>query len=244
MWSSIKQIIKPERFSEALVLGQESGAAFFSGGTYLMATQTKTIHTLLDLNHLLSDQIEKRDKNLIVGAGSSLQKLLDSDSEMLSAAIIASCPSKNIRNQRTLGGEIAQGRPDSDLLVYLHAAEANLQLNDAETWVPLSEWDGAGIISTVLIPATDTKMERVSVLDSAPAFVIVGLHQTMEFITLAIGGKASKILYVKTPIAPEEAKIRAFMETVESLFTQDHFGSPAYKRQLVSNLLCEMMVEK
>lgn len=244
MWSSIEQIIKPESFSEALVLGQEAGSAFFSGGTYLVGARAKAIHTLLDLNHLLSDRIEKRDGALVVGAGSTLQSMLGSASMTLANAIMASCPSKNIRNQRTLGGEIAQGRPDSDLFVYLHAAEATLQLNDSETLIPLAAWDKSGIISKILIAENNTKMERVSVLDSAPAFVIVALNQTAENITLAIGGKISRIIYAKTPLAPEEAKIRAFMETVESLFSLDHFGSPGYKRQLVSHLLCEMMVGK
>lgn len=244
MWSSIEQIIKPESFSEALALGQKAGCAYFSGGTYLVGNKITTIHTLLDLNHLLSNHIEKRSNALSVGAGATLQNMLGSASEILATAIMASCPSKNIRNQRTLGGEIAQGRPDSDLLVYLHAAEAKLHLNDSETPIPLAEWDESGIISKVLIPENDTKMERVAVLDSAPAFVIAALNQTTETITLAIGGKASKILYAKTAIAPDEQKIRVFMESVESLFNHDHFGSPAYKRQLVSNLLCEMMVEK
>ena len=242
MWSSIKQIIKPDSLNEALILQKELGSALFTGGTYLVGQKKKSIHTLVDINHLLEDDINQQPDKLQVGAACTLQDLLVSVDSDLMRAISAACPSKNIRNQRTLGGEIAQARTDSDLLIYLHAAEASLLINGSEELVHIAEWAGAGIITEIHIPQTNTRLERVAVLDSAPAYVIVAVHQTKEHITLAIGGKSTSILYCKSPVSPEEAKIREFMDKVESIFTEDHFGSPAYKRQLVSNLLKEMVV--
>jgi CO/xanthine dehydrogenase FAD-binding subunit len=242
MWSSIEQIIKPDSLNEALILQKETGAILFAGGSYLVAQKDLSIRTLIDINHLLDAEIAEDQSALLVGAACTLQELLQAAGPGLAKAITAACPSKNIRNQRTLGGEIAQARPDSDLLVYLHAADAQLQLNDADDLIQLTDWERAGIITAIQIPLDDTILERVTVLDSAPAFVIVAVHQTAEQLTLAIGGKAARILSLKTPPAPDEAQIRTLMDKVEALFTEDHFDSPAYKRQLVSNLLTEMVV--
>ncbi len=242
MWSSIEQVMKPETFNEVLVLRQEAGSALFTGGSYLVAQKDQQIKTLVDINHLLLDTVNSQRDGLHLGAGCTLQSILSSSTDTLSEAIIASCPSKNIRNQRTLGGEIAQGRADSELLVYLHAAEAKLQINDSGAFIHIADWDKMGVITEILIPQNKTKLERVTVLDSAPAFVIVAQHQTAEYITRAIGGKATKILYCKTPVIPDEEQNQKFMDEVEALFPNDHFGSPTYKRQLVSNLLTEMMV--
>ncbi len=242
MWSSIEQILKPNSFSEALILQKENGAVLFAGGSYLVAQKERSISTLIDINHLLDTEITKNRSVLLIGAACTLQELLGSVDSGLAKAISSSCSSKNIRNQRTLGGEIAQARPDSDLLVYLYAAEAQLQINAADNPIHIADWNGDGIITVIQIPLNNTALERVTVLDSAPAFVITAVHQTAEHITLAIGGKATRILYCKTPLAPDEGQIKTFMDKVESIFTEDHFGSPAYKRQLVSNLLTEMVV--
>ncbi len=242
MWASIKQIIKPDNYEDALALQKEAGSVLFAGGTYLVAKKDLDIHTLVDINHLLSDTAKQHENTLHIGAGCTLQELIRSGDSLLQSVILDACPSKNIRNQRTIGGEIAQARPDSDLLVYLHTAEAKLQLNETDQVIHIADWDGAGIVTEVQVPQNDVKIERVAVLDSAAAYVIVAVHQTPENITLAVGGKASEIIYCKTSTSPEEDAIRAFMDKIETVFPDDHFGTPAYKRQLVSNLLTEMTV--
>lgn len=242
MWSSIEQIIKPESFSEGLALRAGAGTTFFAGGSYLVSKKDSNIHTLLDINHLLSDEIETLDDGLHIGAACTLQNLLGSSNKNLAKVISFSCPSKNIRNQRTLGGEIAEARPSSDLLVYLYAAGAKLQINDTEDFIHISKWDHQGIISKIIIPHNDTLLERVAVLDSASAFVIVALDQADEFIAVAVGGSSDRILSGKTSLSLKEDEVRRFLNEVESLFADDHFGSAKYKSQLVSNLLSEMAV--
>ena len=242
MWSSIEQIIKPESFEEALVLQEDSSSTLFAGGSYVVAKKDLRIQTLLDINHLLSDSMENLDDGLHLGSGITLQQMLTTENETLSKAIKSSCPSKNIRNQRTLGGEIAESRPDSDLLGYLNAAGTMLQLNDTDTFVSLNNWPGQGVITRVHIPKGNIKIERVAVLDSAPAFVIAALLESSERLILAVGGKSSRICTCETPTPPGEADIRHFMDEVESIFVDDHLGSSAYKRQLVSNLFHEISI--
>jgi hypothetical protein len=108
----------------------------------------------------------------------------------------------------------------------------------------LSHWNGEGIIEKMIIPALDVKLERVALLDSAPAFVIVGMNEQADSTAICIGGKSSKILFIETRSEPDETEIRKFMDDVESCFSEDHLGTPAYKRHLVSSLLQEMAVVK
>ncbi len=244
MWSSISQIIKPEQMEDVENYLKASGSSLYAGGSYLVSEQAPEITTLIDINHLLDDNFNTLGGDLHIGAGCTLQKMMLSDNGELSKAIVSSCPSKNIRNQRTLGGEIARSRPDSDLLVYLFAAQAMLKINTVESPQPISNWAGEGVILEVIIPQNSVKMERVSVLDSAPAFVIVGVNQIDESISIAVGGKSNRILFCATTVKPDEAQIRNFMDKVSALYQNDHFGSPDFKQHIVSRLLREMVVSK
>ncbi len=240
MWSSIQHIIKPDSFSEALQLQKNSSSTLLAGGSYLVSEKDLNIQTLISISHLLPDTVEKIEGGLQIGAGITLQHLLTKTGKALAKAITSSCPSKNIRNQRTLGGEIARDRPDSDLMVYLYAADAQLQINELDSFVHISKWDRQGIISNVFIPIGLTMIQRVSVLDSAPAFVIAAVHETSNYFAMAVGGKSERICYCRTTNPPKETDIRHFLDEVEAIFGTDHFGSPDYKRKLVSKLLHEM----
>ncbi|NQT62681.1 MAG: FAD binding domain-containing protein [Candidatus Marinimicrobia bacterium] len=244
MWSSIEQIIKPDTLSEASVLLKESGSVLFAGGTYLVSLKDAGVHTLLDINHLLSDEIKMHGDEIHVDAGCTLQEIVNFDDARLNGAVLSACPSKNIRNQRTIGGEIARMRLDSDLLVFLFAAKAKLLLSHAETPIEVSDWYGNGIIVKVIIPTHHVKLERVALLDSAPAYVIVGYNEMQDIISVCVGGKISKIMFFQTKPEPAEADVRKFMDEVEASFSNDHLGTPAYKRHLVSSLLQEMAVAK
>jgi len=235
MWSSIKHVVKPLNLNDALSLQQDPHAVLFSGGTYLVARKDPEVHTLVDINHLLTSAIKPQAEGLFLGAGVTLQEIADQGA--LGKAIRFSCPSKNIRNQRTLGGEIAEGRVNSDLMVYLYAAQAKLQINASDLFIEISDWDGNGIISMIHIPSGDTKIQRVAVLDSAPAYVIVAARETSEQISLAVGGTSERICFYAATGPPDEAGIRDFMDEVRTFFNDDQWGSRDYKLQLVSNLL-------
>jgi CO/xanthine dehydrogenase FAD-binding subunit len=243
MWTSIQQVLKPQDLQEALVLQEPADAVLFAGGSYLVGEKDSSIHTLVDISHLLDDTVTEDDHTLKLGAGITLQTLLvQAPVESLRNAVKAACPSKNIRNQRTLGGEIARGRTDSDLLVYLHAAGALLEIHHQQVPVPLDSWDGRGVIVEVRIPATQVSLERVALLDSAPAFVIAAVGRSGDSIVLAAGGQASRIISNHLSAPVQEDAVRAWLETVESIYSDDHLGTKSYKRQLVANLVSAMAV--
>jgi len=242
MWSSIEQIIKPDSLSEASVLLKDTSSVLFAGGTYLVGEKDSSVHTLLDINHLLDDKITSHGKEIHIDAGCTLQEIVSFDNLPLKTAIVAACPSKNIRNQRTIGGEIARARTDSDLLVFLFTARAKLVVSQSEAPIELSGWAGEGIITKIIVPQHAVKLERVALLDSAPAYVIVGLNELNDTISVAVGGQTSRIIYFQTRPAPDETEIRKFMAEVEDIFSDDQHGSSAYKRHLVCTLLQEMAV--
>jgi CO/xanthine dehydrogenase FAD-binding subunit len=244
MWSSIEQIIKPDSLSEASLLLKDSGSALFAGGTYLVAQKAADIHLLVDINHLLGGQVAMHGDEIHIDAGCKLQDIVNFDKKRLKSAILYACPSKNIRNQRTIGGEIARSRVDSDLVVFLFAARAKLILNESSAPIELRDWDGVGIIEKLIIPPHDVKFERVALLDSAPAFVIVAINQMKDPHQICVGGKTSRIVHLQTSSEPVEAHVRKFMDDVEGSFSPDHLGTPAYKRQLVSSLIQAMAVAK
>lgn len=240
MWSSIEQIIKPETLTEASVLIQEKGSVLFTGGSYLLAQKDPSVHTLIDINHLISDDIRKMGDDIHIGSGCVLQKMVNFNDPHLTPIIQSACPSKNIRNQRTVGGEIAKSRSDSDLLVFLFTARAKLLVNDAEIPMEISDWNGEGIITKVIIPRHQVSMERVALLNSAPAFVIVGMNLMKNSYSICVGGKTSKILILKSETEASEAQLNKLLDEVENCFDDDHIGSSGYKRQVVAQLLNEM----
>jgi len=240
MWSSIQQIIKPATLDEALIMLKEPGSALLSGGSHLTASRNPGTHTLIDISHLLENFVSHEKDGLHIQAACTLQELITVSSPELSQVIRHSCPSKNIRNQRSLGGEIAAGRADSDLNVFLLTAGTQLMLHGASEPVFMSAWDGIGIIVKVILPPKAVKLERVSVLDSAPAFVIVAFYQDDHDLRVSVGGKTDRILSYAGSSAPDEDDVRALLKEVESAFVDDHFGSAAYKCQLVCNLLKEL----
>jgi len=240
MWSSIEQIIKPDSLYEAAKLLKEKGSVLFAGGSYLVSEKDPKVHTLVDVNHLIWGKIETHGEETHIDAGCTLQEIITFNEPQLNSVILSACPSKNIRNQRTIGGEIGRARPDSDLVVFLFASRAKLLIGEAESPIALSAWDGQGIITKVIIPKHQVKLERVALLDSAPAFVIVGINELDNLISVCVGGKTSKILFFETKPEPVEAEVRKFMDEVESIFANDHLGNSAYKRHLVCKLLQEM----
>lgn len=240
MWSSIEQVIKPESLAEAAALVQEKDFALFAGGSYLVAEKDPSINTLIDINHLVENSVERHAGELHIQAGCTLQEIVDLHTESLSDAALASCPSKNIRNQRTLGGEIARARTTSDLLVYLYTVDAKLTLNGTNTPVELTEWNAQGIITGVIIPENRVKLERVALLDSAPAIVILGYNESPDTIRVCVGGQLTELVYYKTKPEPVEQEVRDFLDKVENAFSDDHHGSATYKRKLVCKLLQEL----
>lgn len=241
MWASIKTILKPDNFTVAY-RARSDKKVFIGGGTYLIAEKNPNISTLIDLSGLIDTKITDRKGKVRIGAGATLQDLADVQQPQIPADLAAasrwSCPSKNIRNQRTLGGEIAKARTASEIVVLLHALGIELEIYRQEkAHASIHDWDGDGIISAIRFEAktlTSSAIQRFAVIPSAPAFVIVAGVRRQETAMLAIGGQVGKIQ--RAAIAMKQFTdewTRIFSEEAATQFPTDHLGSAAVKQKII-----------
>lgn len=245
MWPSIQHIEHPISLADACKLNDTKEKTLFAGGTYLTAKKNREIHTLIDINHLIKDTIEEKDGEIIIGAKNSLQKLIDHfGDKQISICAKYSCYSKNIRNQRTVGGEIAEKRTTSELCVFFMTINAKLQVFcDGEIKnISIRDWDGKGIIASIVYQKKVVRVKRYALIPSAPAFVIVGIDA--ETNSCAIGGRCSKITTCDV-VSDKKAQEEKISEVLSDVFVDDHHGSVTYKKHLVMvSLLSDLEGEK
>ena len=242
-WSSIRSIETSESLEAAYALRQQSGqSAYFAGGTYLVAQMDPAIHTLIDINPLVESGLKVDKAALHLGAGMVLEEVVAMSDQpkaaVLSQAARWSCPSRNIRNQRTLGGELGRRRTDSELVVLLLALNARLHIaSGSASTVALTDWDGDGIITSVTLLLEDlarTAVERFALLPSAPAFVIVAGLRKGDGLEAAVGGKADEpVLFSVASEAMSAEGLEAAATEAAKGFPSDHYGSQAYKKALI-----------
>ena len=240
MWSSIKNVDIPKTFSEAIEYQSKSKGVLFGGGTYLVAEKSVNINNLVDINSIIDSSIENTDDTIVIGAGSSLQNIIDSltDFKSLVESAKYSCFSKNIRNQRTLGGEIAQRRVQSELFTYLVAINPILEIRTPDKVnIHIREWDGKGIINKIMINKIDLEssgIARFATLPSAPAFLIVAVVRRALELDFVISGKAKKVYGHTIKLADFSKDIlrKIISESVE-YFEDDQYGSLEYKKSII-----------
>lgn len=242
MWSKICEIKSPQTLAEAVSLKKHGGCAYFAGGTYLVAEKPPGIECLLDLNRLLTSGISIDGHSVIAGAAATLQELLnhfkESKYSAISDCLKMSSASKNIRNQRTIGGEIAQGRPDSEILICLQALKSILHVyHDKSELIEISAWNNAGIIESVEIPLPDItgiSIQRFTPLPSVSGFVTAAGVIRDGNIEVAVGGKAAAISRAVFKCSDlREDRISEFCERVIATFRSDQYGSLKYKKHLI-----------
>ncbi len=247
MWYSVRSISKPKNLQNAFELSQISGNAIYGGGSYLVAEKNENIHTLIDINHLIGNNIQCSYEKVSIDAGVSLQQFIDevttinSNCRLLSGVRYAT-PSKNIRNQRCFGGELGQNRPNSDILVFLHAINAELTVvTKNESKVKINDWDGIGIIKNVTYypkKIDSVEIVRHAPIPSASSIVCVVCTKENDALRVSIGGRC-KIIQTFTIPAQDfnDDKIEQIASNSIKFFETDHMGSLEFKKLLIATLI-------
>jgi len=244
MWYSLRTILIPPSWEMAWQARSDPHATFFAGGSYLVAERSPQVETLIDLNQLLDRTIDASYEKVHIGAGATLQDFVEVIPQVqpkcrLIAAAKDSCPSKNIRQQRTFGGEVARARPDSEVLVFLHAVNADLTIvTDHEKTVSVRHWDGEGIIKDITYYPRQLggiELERYAVIPSAPALLIVGGVRRDDRFEFAVGGRVEGISVYFSPVDQWDGQKAAMLaEEASPQLSSDHLGSKDYKRALLT----------
>ena len=193
---------------------------FLSGGTEILRLNTGVDKNspLIDILPLLSDEIRKEGDSVLIGASATFALLLSSPvvPDYLKEALCY-MPSPQLRNQATIGGNIASWRDDSFLIPTLSASGAELTVvsSDGEKERMSIEDYGVkrGLILSVSIPASaDVRNFRESLTSHSHAVVTAAFSSECECYAV----KGSGIFFDHDSLS----------------FASDMYGSAEYKRYL------------
>lgn len=194
---------------------------FLSGGTEILRLNTGVDKNspLIDILPLLSDEIRKEGDSVLIGASATFALLLSSPvvPDYLKEALCY-MPSPQLRNQATIGGNIASWRDDSFLIPTLSASGAELTVvsSDGEKERMSIEDYGVkrGLILSVSIPASaDVRNFRESLTSHSHAVVTASFGEGECY---AVKGSG------------------IFFSYDELKFNDDMFGSASYKSYLAT----------
>jgi probable selenate reductase FAD-binding subunit len=225
---------RPSSVAQAFELLERPGAVVLGGGTHLNAGRTDEAIEVVDLQALHLDGIEADSgESVQIGAMVTLQQLVDCDHlpEVVREAARREQPS-TLRAQATIGGCVATGHAESELLATLLVFEAVVQVDGRggaeelplEAFLASLPVGAARVVLGVTI-RTDGRaaVARTARTPADRAIVAAAARQTPGGRRLALCGVAA------TPI---------LVTSADGLAPAGDFrGSPEYRRALAATLL-------
>ncbi len=258
MWTSVRKVYHPVSPSEAHRLAEAPGAVLFAGGSYLVADRDPQIRGLVDLGRLLDGTLRCTESVLSMGAGATLQDLVDHGegtreddapaARLVAEAARSSCVSKNIRNQRTLGGELGRGRPDSEICVLLQALDARITVwRETESEEALRDWDGDGVITRISLSLAEIRscsLQRFAVIPSArPLFAAAGRRHEGGLDLTAGGRLDEQLLFPGLPSEAGEDLLHRIAARCATHLLDDGVHSSEYMYELILKGLKRVLAE-
>jgi putative selenate reductase FAD-binding subunit len=200
----IQDFFKPQTIAEAVELKEKykDSAVFMAGGTDVNCADSKyEIEKVIGIEQLKLDEITKTQSELSIGAGVTIQELIDSpkipDQLTTSARHFVN---RNIRNIGTIGGNIASNNSTANLIPILVALDAELKIGDSSTLVPVYEYvtqELTQLIESIMISSENLakkydsrKFSRaandVSLITAAVTFNVQ--NEKLSNVRVAVGG--------------------------------------------------------
>ncbi|RKX68396.1 MAG: hypothetical protein DRP60_18065 [Spirochaetes bacterium] len=260
----IEKYYRPADLREAAVLKSENPkAVYLAGGTQVnQFSQIRNVsEEVIDIRNVVSAGIKKEGTDTVIGALTTLQNLADSD--IIPAALKEAAgfiPTRNIRNQATIGGNIGAGRPDSFLIPVLIAlaadartAEGNIPVEDyirdghkeliLDVHVPLPV--GACVVvkesrSHVALPVVSTAVS-LTVDEGLPNYGLSGACVAVG----CVAPKTIRLTEVEEAIVSGNLKTREDVEAAVSGAINppsDILGSTEYKTHINSVFIADAVV--
>lgn len=255
----IEQFLKPDSTSEAMQMMRlhSKNATWFAGGSKLNAMPTKTDRTIaISLASLTHKRVESRGTGLHIGAMCPVQTLVEH--ELIPSALQHAAKfiySKHMRNQATLGGEIAAYQAESLLLPTLIAMNAKVVLVESgeilvEDYIALEQRE---LILEVVIPDPDLTCLSYNITRSAAGLSIVhaavSLNNEGQKI-IVIDGVSPSRHGIPTPLRfrdleAQDLEGETLEEAVRAMIQpeSDLKGSAEYKRYIASIVISDLLTE-
>ena len=206
----IKEVFKPSSFEEAVKL-KSSDIYYLSGGTQINWTPAieerkikgvPQIEKVILLKGILSSEIKKEGSALSIGAGVTLQEIIDNsdtpDALKKAAKYIAS---RNIRNMATIGGNIAANRADSYVIPCLIALKADVETADegimcVEKYV---REEKTGLIKRIILPPLDGVCVVDAVCKSSGSYpsVTTAVMVSKQEVVIVVGCVSKHVVRLK-----------------------------------------------
>jgi putative selenate reductase FAD-binding subunit len=206
----IREFFKPQTIAEAVKLKEKfrDEAVFMAGGTDVNCRDSQhEIEKVIGIEQLKLDEISKTKNEVSIGAGVTIQELIDLPEvpEQLRSAA-RHFINRNIRNMATIGGNIASNKSVSNLLPILIALDAKLKIGGADT--PVSVYDYitneiTDLIESITIASEDLKKNYslrkfsrtandISIIAAAVTFNIQ--NETLANVRVAVGGVSKHVV--------------------------------------------------
>ena len=134
----LKEYLIPKTMEEALEILKDTQKkiGILAGATDLYVGDNHGVDAYLDITKLGLSYIEKREENIVVGAGTTFDELIRSALIKEEAVCLweaaKNLADKTIRNVATIGGNICTAVPSGDSLTPLLALDAKFVLKSAE----------------------------------------------------------------------------------------------------------------
>jgi putative selenate reductase FAD-binding subunit len=140
----IQEFFKPQTIAEAQKMKEKfkGEAVFMAGGTDVNCRDSAyEIEKAIGIEQLKLNKISKNQKKLSIGAGITIQELIDSPKipDQLTTAA-KHFINRNIRNIATIGGNIASNHSTANLVPILVALDAELKIGGSTAPVPVYEY--------------------------------------------------------------------------------------------------------
>ena len=257
----IQEFFKPQTMAEALEMKEKfkDEAIFIAGGTDVNCTASKyEIEKVIGIEQLKLNKIANTQSELSIGAGVTIQELIDSPEipgPLTTAA--GHFVNRNIRNIATIGGNIASNNSTSNLIPILVALDAELKIGGSATSISVYEYitqEMTHLIEGIMIsPENLTKKygirqfsrtaNDISIITAAVTFSIQ--NEKLSNVRIAVGGVGKHVVRLtELENKLEENKLPAATEiedtvkrTVSPL--KDIRGGVQYKKYLAGVLISD-----
>jgi putative selenate reductase FAD-binding subunit len=206
----IQQFFKPQTTAEAVALKDKykDEAVFMAGGTDVNCRDaTGPVEKAIGIEQLQLNKISGTDEALSIGAGVTIQELIDSPKVPDQLTIAAEhFMNRNIRNIATIGGNIASNHTTSNLIPILIALDAELKLAGSEPSVSVYDYitrEMSRLIESITISSENLKKSYglrkfshtandVSIITAAVTFNIE--NEELSNVRVAIGGVSRHVV--------------------------------------------------
>lgn len=235
----INHYLKPTSLSEACnLLNQNPQAILYGGGAWLKVSM-KQMDTVIDLEHVLSNQIIEEKSEIVISALTSLHeieksKLLQSHFSGIVSDAASQIMGISVRNIATIGGTIMGRYGFSDLLTPLLALGTTLQFYQSGS-ISLHDFltlkkPPRDILVSIKIPKKDQVGYFKKIATTALDFAIlnIAICRNDDFINVAVGSRPGVALIpVKTvELINKYGYSDELMSKIEQPFMEEcQFGS-------------------